>query len=66
LAVAATAPAFGYVQTATHDVLTALAAMVDARIYRGMGHTIKRDELDAARQLLGVGPLTFGRSARAL
>ena len=39
----------------TREVLTALGAMVDERIYPGMGHTINRDELDAARRLLGVG-----------
>ena len=38
----------------TREVLTALGAMVDERIYPGMGHTINRDELDAARRLLGV------------
>ena len=38
----------------TRDVLTALGAMVDERIYPSMGHTINRDELDAARRLLGV------------
>ena len=39
----------------TRDVLTALGAMVDERIYPSMGHTINRDELDAARRLLGAG-----------
>jgi len=38
----------------TRDVLTALGATVDERIYPGMGHTINHDELDAARRLLGV------------
>jgi predicted esterase len=38
----------------TRDELTALGATVDERIYPGMGHTINRDELDAARLLLGV------------
>lgn len=37
----------------TRDVLTALGAHVDERIYRGMGHTINRDELEAARRLVG-------------
>lgn len=36
----------------SRDVLTALGARVDARIYPGMAHTINRDELDAARALL--------------
>jgi len=39
----------------TREALTALGAMVDERIYPGMGHTINRDELDAARRLLGAG-----------
>jgi len=38
----------------TRDVLTALGATVDERIYPGMGHTINHDELAAARALLGV------------
>jgi predicted esterase len=39
----------------TRDALTALGAKVDERIYPGMGHTINRDELEAARLLLGGG-----------
>ena len=35
-------------------VLTGIGARVDERIYPGMGHTINRDELDAARALLAV------------
>jgi predicted esterase len=34
------------------DALTRLGATVDARLYPGMGHTVNRDELDAARALL--------------
>lgn len=37
----------------TRAVLTALGASVDERIYPAMGHTINRDELEAARGLLG-------------
>jgi predicted esterase len=36
------------------EVLRHLGAAVDARIYPGMGHTINRDELDAARALLAA------------
>lgn len=32
--------------------LTRLGAEVDARLYPGMGHTVNRDELDAARSIL--------------
>jgi predicted esterase len=38
----------------SREVLTGIGARVDERIYPGMGHTISRDELDAARALLGV------------
>ncbi len=34
------------------EVYRRMGASVDERIYRGMGHTINRDELDAARGLL--------------
>lgn len=33
--------------------LDRLGAAVDARLYPGMGHTVNRDELDAARAILG-------------
>lgn len=36
----------------TAEVCKRLGAIVDERIYRGMGHTINRDELDAVRTLL--------------
>ena len=36
----------------TAAVLEAMGAAVDLRIYPGMGHTINRDEIDAARALL--------------
>ena len=36
----------------TRDVLAALGAEVDARIYRGMGHTVNEDEVKAVRNLL--------------
>lgn len=36
----------------TREVLTARGAAVDERIYPGMGHTINRDEIEAARRLL--------------
>lgn len=36
----------------SRDVLTALGAHVDERIYPAMGHTINRDELEAARRLV--------------
>ena len=35
-------------------VFSRLGAVVDERIYPGMGHTVNRDELDAVRALLGV------------
>ncbi len=38
----------------SRDVLTALGARVDTRIYPGMGHTINPDEFDTARALLGA------------
>jgi predicted esterase len=41
----------------TADVFRQLQAGVDERIYRGMGHTINTDELEAARALLGAAPL---------
>ena len=34
------------------DVFRALGAVVDERIYPGLGHTVNRDELDAVRRLL--------------
>jgi predicted esterase len=36
----------------TSAALRRLGAIVDERIYPGMGHTINRDEIDAARMLL--------------
>jgi predicted esterase len=35
-------------------VFSHLGAVVDERIYPGMGHTVNRDELDAVRALLGA------------
>ena len=35
-------------------VFTRLGAVVDERIYPGMGHTVNGDELDAVRALLGT------------
>ena len=35
-------------------VFSRLGAVVDERIYPGMGHTVNRDELDAVRALLGA------------
>jgi predicted esterase len=35
------------------DVFRRMGAAVDERIYRGMGHTVSRDELDAVSRLLG-------------
>jgi hypothetical protein len=35
-----------------------MGAQVDERIYAGMGHTIIRDELDAATALLSPGALS--------
>jgi predicted esterase len=37
----------------TTEVFRGLGAVVDERIYRGMGHTVNRDELDAVRMILG-------------
>lgn len=37
---------------ATRDLLEALGAVVDARIYRGMGHTVNDDEVRAVRALV--------------
>jgi predicted esterase len=34
------------------EALERLGAAVEARIYPGMGHTVNRDELDAAREIL--------------
>lgn len=34
------------------NVLRRLGGVVDVRLYRGMGHTVNDDELDAVRQLL--------------
>jgi predicted esterase len=42
----------------TAEVLTRLGGNVDARIYPGMGHTVNRDELEAARSLLADAFLT--------
>jgi predicted esterase len=36
----------------TADVLTPMQATVDARIYRGMGHTVNTDEISAVQALL--------------
>lgn len=36
----------------TADVMAQLGGKVDKRIYPGMGHTVNRDELDAAQELL--------------
>lgn len=41
----------------TASVLTGMGARVDLRIYPGMGHTINRDELEAARALLAAVPV---------
>lgn len=38
----------------TAAALSGLGATVDMRIYPGMGHTVNRDELDAARTLMRV------------
>ena len=37
----------------TAEVFRGLGAVVDERIYRGMGHTVNRDEIDAVRMILG-------------
>jgi predicted esterase len=39
----------------TAHVLDGLVAAVDARIYKGMGHTVNADELAAVNNLLGHG-----------
>ena len=36
----------------TTEVFRGLGAVVDERIYRGMGHTVNRDEIDAVRMIL--------------
>ena len=36
----------------TTEVCRGLGAVVDERIYRGMGHTVNRDEIDAVRMIL--------------
>jgi predicted esterase len=36
----------------TAEVLRGLGASVDIRLYRGMGHTVNQDELDAVAQVL--------------
>jgi predicted esterase len=51
------------------DVLRSLGAIVDERIYPGLGHTVNRDEIDALRVLLrlercaAVEPSTLDRFA---
>jgi predicted esterase len=42
----------------TTAVFRSMGAQVDERIYAGMGHTIIRDELDAATALLSPGALS--------
>jgi predicted esterase len=37
------------------EALDRLGAVVDVRLYPGMGHTVNRDELEAARTILGAG-----------
>jgi predicted esterase len=37
----------------TSEVFRGLGAVVDERIYRGMGHTVNRDEIEAVRMILG-------------
>ena len=37
----------------TAEVFRGLGVVVDERIYRGMGHTVNRDEIDAVRMILG-------------
>jgi phospholipase/carboxylesterase len=44
----------------TAEALTRLGARVDARLYPGMGHTVNRDEFDAARALLATAFSTKG------
>ena len=36
----------------TAEVFRGLGAVVDERIYRGMGHTVNRDEIEAVRMIL--------------
>jgi predicted esterase len=36
----------------TAEAFRVLGAVVDQRIYRGMGHTVNRDEIDAVRMIL--------------
>jgi phospholipase/carboxylesterase/glyoxalase family protein len=38
------------------DVFRRMGAAVDARIYKGMGHTVNMDELSAVRSLLAAVP----------
>jgi predicted esterase len=38
----------------TEDVLTRLGAIVDKRIYPGMGHMVNEDEITAVRAILGA------------
>ena len=40
----------------TAAALSSLGAAVDLRLYPGMGHTVNRDELDAARAILRTTP----------
>jgi predicted esterase len=35
-------------------LLSSLGANVDSRIYRGLGHSINADELEAARAIIGL------------
>jgi predicted esterase len=37
----------------TATVMTRMGAVVDKRIYRGMGHTVNDDEIEAVRALIG-------------
>lgn len=47
----------------TRDVLAALGAEVDLRIYPGMGHTVNDDEIAAVRALVATaGPAERGRT----
>jgi predicted esterase len=47
----------------TAVVLDHLGGAVDARIYPGMGHTVNRDELEAARALLAASFSAAGANA---
>lgn len=38
----------------TADIFTALGAVVDERIYRGMGHLVNEEEIEAVRTLLSA------------